>query len=412
MAIARRKRAKPAAEIALDFDFRDAFGERRRDRPRRRRAARQVHQHRALEARASSAMPSPANATAATRRRNGKGHHPASGLASRGDAHTTDGGLGGVPEQRRRERPDGDQACIPLVVIEAEPAHASASLVLGTGVCKRARGERDAGRSTAIPVDDGAGTGRGRLGERLRCHRQLRRRIAARGGRGAHRDRGPTRGWHSRDIRLGPNDGSFVFDLDPTGVRGRPGVHGARAAPAATGGTVKTAVVRRAGRAANDHFRRDGRAVAVGADGTTVFGVYDATQEPAHRGFLNRYPRDDGASTSTTRAAAFSSDPDVGASFGPWRRARRRREIRAGVQRARRGTYTVASVSIRGITIDVKEKYNTLVAATGEATKRRPPRRSSWRAPRRRRRGDDVLPATTVADRYGNALRGLLAAGA
>ena len=171
-------------------------------------------------------------------------------------------------------------------------------------------------------------------------------------------------------------------------------------APAATGGTVKTYIEKVTPKEPRTIiFDATDETVAVGADGTTVFGVYDAHKNLVTADFSTDILATMVPNVNNTVRRAFSSDPDVGASFGPPRRARRCREIRVGVQRARRGHVHGRERLDRRHNDDADETL-TLVAATARPPLP-PPRVRRARA--RRRRGDDV--PVIVADRYGNGSR-------
>ena len=94
-------------------------------------------------------------------------------------------------------------------------------------------------------------------------------------------------------------------------------------APAATGGTVKTFIVKvTPGEPKTIIFDATDETVAVGADGTTVFGVYDAHKNLVTADFSTDILATMVPNVNNTVRRAFSSDPDVGASFGPLRVAR------------------------------------------------------------------------------------------
>ena len=182
------------------------------------------------------------------------------------------------------------------MVIEAEPAHASASLVLGTGVLP----ERVANAKTAltvIPVDSAGNA----VGEDASANGyDVTVECVAASPRAADAER----------IEIGdkPEDGT-VATYDRSRTTGRlslrPGPAGrsraynftvTQTAPAATGGTVKTFIVKvTPGEPRTIIFDATDETVAVGADGTTVFGVYDAHKNLSPRISQPRYPGGDGS---------------------------------------------------------------------------------------------------------------------
>ena len=388
------------AEIALDFDFRDAFGN----------VAEIDHDDVELLVKFTNTAPSrragagdvvTANATRVLEaRKPGRGHRATATLPRAGTYDVT-ATLGGVPVCVAASDPT-ETTCIP-VVIEAEPAHASASLVLGTGVLP----ERAANAKTAltvIPVDSAGNA----VGEDASANGyDVTVECVAASPRAADAERieigdKPEDGTVATYDSVA-NDGSFVFDLDPLTFAGTYNFTVTQTAPAATGGTVKTFIVKvTPGEPKTIIFDATDETVAVGADGTTVFGVYDA-----HKNLVTADLRTDILATmvpdvNNTVRRAFSSDPDVGASFGPLRVARDaagKYELAYNVPVA--GTYTVASVSI-GVHNDRRGQDPHAGRGDGQG------HRGDHRGVRRRRAaavagaGDDV--PVIAADRYSNAL--------
>ena len=389
------------AEIALDFDFRDAFGN----------VAEIDHDDVELLVKFTNTAPSrragagdvvTANATRVLEaRKPGRGHRATATLPRAGTYDVT-ATLGGVPVCVAASDPT-ETTCIPPVVIEAEPAHASASLVLGTGVLP----ERAANAKTAltvIPVDSAGNA----VGEDASANGyDVTVECVAASPRAADAERieigdKPEDGTVATYDSVA-NDGSFVFDLDPLTFAGTYNFTVTQTAPAATGGTVKTFIVKvTPGEPRTIIFDATDETVAVGADGTTVFGVYDAHKNLVTADFSTDILATMVPNVNNTVRRAFSSDPDVGASFGPLRVARDaagKYELAYNVPVA--GTYTVASVSIGGITIDADETL-TLVAATGKATAATTA--AFGGGARRAVAGAATTFPVIVADRYGNAL--------
>ena len=242
-----------------------------------------------------------------------------------------------------------NKTCIPSVVIEAEPAHASASLVLGTGVLP----ERAANAKTAltvIPVDLAGNA----VGEDASANGYVVTvECVAASPRAADAERieigdKPEDGTVATYDSVA-NDGSFVFDLDPLTFAGTYNFTVTQTAPAATGGTVKTFIVKvTPGEPRTIIFDATDETVAVGADGTTVFGVYDAHKNLVTADFSTDILATMVPNVNNTVRRAFSSDPDVGASFGPLRVTRDdatgKYALAYNVPVA--GEYAVASVSM------------------------------------------------------------------
>ena len=388
------------AELALEFDFRDAFGN----------VAEIDHDdvellvkftNTATSRRAGAGEVVTAVATRVLEARApGRGHRATATLPRAGTYDVT-ATLGGVPVCVAASDPT-ETTCIPPVVIEAGPAHASASLVLGTGVLP----ERAANATTAltvIPVDlAGNAVGEAAAGNgyavTVAC---VATADATRIAIGDTPEAGTVATYDSE-----ANDGSFSFDLAPLTFAGTYTFTVTQTAPAATGGTVAKPfnVTVTPGEPKTIVFAATRETVAVGADGTTVFGVYDA-----HMNLVTADLRTDILATMVPDDAnvvrrAFSSDPDEGsASFGPLRVARDdatgKYALAYNVPVA--GTYAVASVSIGGITIGATETL-TLVAATGKATAATTAALGG--GARRAVAGAATTFPVIVADRYGNAL--------
>jgi hypothetical protein len=390
------------AELALNFDFRDAFGN----------VAEIDHDdvellvkftNTATSRRAGAGEVVTAVATRVLEAREpGRGHRATATLPRAGTYDVT-ATLGGVPVCVATSDLT-ETTCIPPVVIEAGPAHASASLVLGTGVLPE-RAANAATALTVIPVDS-AGNAVGKAAAEngyavtVACVATADAALVAIGDTP---EAGTVATYDSE-----ADDGSFSFHLDPLTFAGTYTFTVIQTAPDATGGTVETfnvtvtpgepnlIVFDLTSGAANE-------SVAVGDDGTMAFGVYDAhgnlvTEDLSDSIVATMVPDD-----ANVVRRFFSSDPDVGASFGPLRVTRNATDdtyaLAYNVPVA--GTYAVSSVSIKDVSIPAAATFN-LVASPGSAVAATTTALGG--GARRAVAGAWTTFPVHVADRYGNLL--------
>ena len=391
-------------ELAMDFDFRDAYGN----------VAEIDHDdvellvkftNTAVSRRAGAGEVVTASAARVLEARKAGYGHRATATLPRAGKYDVTATLGGVPVcvAFNASRDSSATTCIPSVVIKTGPAQADVSLVLGTATLP----ERAANAATAlvvVPVDGARNAVGGADGAAysvvVECASTANATLIA---VGAKPENGTVAAYDTD-----ADDGSFTFDLDPLKFAGTYNFTVTQTAPAATGGVVDTFLVTvvpgepslivfdLTSGAANE-------SVAVGDDGTMAFGVYDAhgnlvTEDLSDSIVATMVPDD-----ANVVRRFFSSDPDVGASFGPLRVTRNATDdtyaLAYNVPVA--GTYAVSSVSIKDVSIPAAATFN-LVASPGSAVAATTTALGG--GARRAVAGAWTTFPVHVADRYGNLL--------
>ena len=392
------------AELAIDFDFRDAYGN----------VAEIDHDDVDLLVKFNNTAPSrragagevvTASAERVLEARKAGWGHRAKATLSRAGTYAVTATLGGVPVCVAASDQDAT-TCIPDVVIEAGPARANVSVVLGTGVLPT-RAANAATALTVVPVD-GARNAVGKAAVAdgvayeltVECVATKNATLIAVGDK-------PEDGTAAA-YDTNADDGSFSFTYDALKFAGTYTFTVTQTAPAAGVGTVEAFNVTVVPGEPNEIVFDltpgvENEAIGVGADGTMGFGVLDT-----HGNLVDRDLSDSIVATMVPDDAnvvrrAFSSDPARGASFGPLRVARDdatgKYALAYNVPVA--GTYTVASVSVAGAAIDAEQAF-TLVASPGAAVAATTAALGG--GARRAVAGANTTFPVHVADRYGNAL--------